>query len=64
MLEASTSLSKIIQSKTIGKTHGLLVPLAQLRRWVMAVWYTEESLKTLSKSQILLIYFWKKGIHK
>ena len=57
MLEASTSLSKIIQSKTIGKTHGLLVPLAQLRRWVMAVWYIEESLKTLSKSQMLLIYF-------
>ena len=57
MLEASTSLSKIIQSKTIDKTRGLLVPLAQLRRWIMAVGYTEESLKTLSKSQILLIYF-------
>ena len=57
MLEASTSLSKIIQSKTIDKTRGLLVPLAQLRRWIMAVGYTEESHKTLSKSQILLIYF-------
>lgn len=57
MLEASTSLSKIIQSKTIYKAHGLLVPLEQLRRWVMAIGYAEESLKTLSKSQILLIYF-------
>lgn len=57
MLEASTLLSKIIQSKTIYKAHGLLVPLEQLRRWVMAIGYAEESLKTLSKSQILLIYF-------
>ena len=57
MLEVITSLSKIIRSKTIYKTHDLLVTLEQLRRWVMAVGYTEESLKTLSKTQILLIYF-------